>query len=82
MTDLVARFMPADSLWSLAMAGNVYLAFFHHYDSESLRKLHWKYFVTCYGVPFIPAIIYLFVKNAKGEKVYGGATVSSSYAKL
>jgi hypothetical protein len=74
--------MPADSLWSLAMAGNVYLAFFHHYNSESLKKLHWKYFITCYGVPFIPAIIYLFVKNGKGEKIYGGATVSSLDLKL
>jgi hypothetical protein len=79
MAEIHSRFMPADSLWSLAMAGNVYLAFFHHYDSGSLKQLHWKYFITCYGVPFFPAMIYLFVKNTKGEKVYGGATVGLSH---
>jgi hypothetical protein len=64
------------------MAGNVYLAFFHHYDSESLKKLNWRYFLVCYGAPFIPALIYLFVKNSKGEKIYGGATVSLHNIKL
>jgi hypothetical protein len=48
--------MPADSLWTLAMACNVYLVFFKKYSSAQLRKLELKYFIACYGIPSIPAI--------------------------
>lgn len=67
--------MPADALWTFAMSCNVYLSFFHSYDTSALRKLEWKYFLACYGVPFIPALTYLFVSSQERGKIYGGATV-------
>ncbi|KAI9866280.1 MAG: hypothetical protein M1813_001402 [Trichoglossum hirsutum] len=53
---LIQMFMPADSLWTLAMACNVYLTFFKKYNSAQLKKLEWKYFLACYGIPFPPAV--------------------------
>lgn len=71
------RFMPADSLWAFTMACNVYLALFHHYNTQLLRPLEWKYFLFCYGVPFIPAFVFLFVKTESQGRIYGPAIVSS-----
>lgn len=68
--------MPADALWAFAMALNVYLTFFHKFDSSQLRKLEWKYFVACYGIPFVPAFIYCFVDTPAKGKIYGEAVVS------
>ena len=67
--------MPADSLWTLAMACNVYLTFFRKYDQTQLRNLEWKYVCFCYGLPSMPAIVYLFLHTAKSGRVYGPATV-------
>ena len=69
------RFMPADALWTFAMACNVWLTFFHQYDASSLRRLELKYLGFCYGFPFIPALTYFFVRTADRERVYGAATV-------
>ncbi|PLB43124.1 hypothetical protein P170DRAFT_72529 [Aspergillus steynii IBT 23096] len=66
-------FMPADALWTLAMACNVYLTFFCKYDSDRLRRLEWKYFAFCYGTPFIPAFVYFFIKTGARGKIYGTA---------
>src|SRR5687768_3145663 len=33
------RFVGADALWTLAMAINVYLAFYHRFDAQRLRKM-------------------------------------------
>lgn len=68
--------MPADALWTFAMAFNVYLTFFHKYDASRLRRLEWKYVLLCYGLPFIPAFVYFFVKNEAKGPVYGSAVVS------
>ncbi|KAH0544605.1 hypothetical protein FGG08_001254 [Glutinoglossum americanum] len=68
-------FMPADSLWTLAMACNVYLTFFRKYNAAQLKKLEWKYFLACYGIPFPPAVTYLFVESKARGKVYGPATL-------
>ena len=68
--------MPADALWAFAMACNVYLTFFHKFGSQQLRKLEWRYVVLCYGVPFVPAISYLFISNSNRGKIYGSAVVS------
>lgn len=68
--------MFADPLFTLAMAFNVYLTFFRRYSTEQLRAMDWKYIVFCYGVPFVPALTYLFIKNEAGVRVYGPATVS------
>ncbi|KAJ5698303.1 hypothetical protein N7462_000308 [Penicillium macrosclerotiorum] len=65
---LIQWFMPADALWTFAMACNVYLTFFHKYNSEQLRQLEWKYVLFCYGLPFIPAFIYFFIQTqARGR---------------
>lgn len=70
------RFLPADALWTFAMACNVYLSFFHQFDSAQLKGLEWKYLGACYGVPFIPAIVFLFVNTPSRGKVFGSAAVS------
>ncbi|OKL59706.1 hypothetical protein UA08_05140 [Talaromyces atroroseus] len=69
------RFMPADALWTFAMAFNVYLTFFHKYDASSLRNLEWKYLVLCYGLPFIPPFVYFFVSTSSKGPIYGSATL-------
>ncbi|KAJ5901138.1 hypothetical protein N7504_007131 [Penicillium tannophilum] len=70
---LIQWFMPADALWTLAMACNVYLTFFHKYNSEQLRRLEWKYVLCCYGLPFIPAFVYFFINTQARGRVYGSA---------
>lgn len=67
------RFMPADAFWSLSMAINVYLTFFHKFDARRLRKMELTYLICCYGVPFVPAFVYVFVSNSQGARVYGNA---------
>jgi hypothetical protein len=68
--------MVADSMWTFAMACNVYLTFFRKYDAKQLRSLEWKYILFCYGVPFIPAFTFFFVRSKSRGKVYGSAVVS------
>ncbi|KAL4870193.1 hypothetical protein BDV12DRAFT_166364 [Aspergillus spectabilis] len=70
---LIQWFMPADALWTFAMAFNVYLTFFRKYNSEQLRRLEWKYVALCYGLPFIPAFVYFFIRSQSRGKVYGSA---------
>ncbi|KKY26432.1 putative camp receptor-like protein [Phaeomoniella chlamydospora] len=72
---LIQMFLPADAMWTLAMATNVYLTFFRKYDAQALRALEWKYFVICYGLPFLPAFAYFFIKTQKRGKVYGDAVL-------
>jgi hypothetical protein len=71
--------MPADSLWALAMAFNVYLAIFHRYSVGQLRQQEWKYLILCYGIPFIPAIIFVFIETEARGRVFGSATVRYEY---
>lgn len=78
----VVRFMPADALWTFAMAFNVYLTFFRKYNSEQLRRLEWKYIVLCYGLPFIPAFTYFFIRSPSRGKIYGSAIVCSPLSRL
>jgi hypothetical protein len=75
MSNLTIRFMCADSIWTLAMACNVYLTFFYHYDAVKIRALEKWYFLASYGLPFVPALVYLFVKNHEGARMYGDATL-------
>ncbi|KAJ3494870.1 hypothetical protein NLG97_g3794 [Lecanicillium saksenae] len=70
---LIQMFMPADALWTLAMATNVYLAFYRGYDTLHLRKMEIPYLLLCYGLPFIPALVFVFIRNVQGERVYGDA---------
>ena len=52
-TEKVKRFLPADALWNLAMAINVYMTLFHKYNAQQLKTLEWRYhlmvraFQTC-----------------------------------
>ncbi|KAE8328999.1 hypothetical protein BDV39DRAFT_173017 [Aspergillus sergii] len=72
---LIQWFMPADALWTFAMACNVYLTFFYKYNSEQLRRLEWKYVLFCYGLPFVPSLAYFFIKTKARGKVYGYAVL-------
>ncbi|QKX53009.1 uncharacterized protein TRUGW13939_00080 [Talaromyces rugulosus] len=68
-------FMPADALWTFAMACNVYLTFFRKYDASRLRSIEWKYAIMCYGVPFIPSFVYFFIKSDSKGPIYGSAVL-------
>lgn len=72
------RFLPADALWNLAMAINVYLTLFRKYNSQQLKALEWRYHLMAYGVPFIVALVYIFVGTRERGHIYGPATVRSS----
>lgn len=71
----LCRFMPADAYWTLAMAVNVYLTFYYKFDAVSLRRMEIPYLVLCYGVPMIPAFVFIFVKDSDGARVYGNAVL-------
>ena len=38
-TETVRRFLPADALWNLAMAINVYMTLFRKYNARQLKAL-------------------------------------------
>jgi len=67
--------MPADAFWTLAMAINVYLTFYHKFDAVRLRKMELPYFLLCYGIPLVPAFTFIFVRNDAGHRIYGNATL-------
>lgn len=67
--------MPADAFWTLAMAINVYLTFYYRFDAQRLRKMEIPYLLVCYGVPFVPALTYVFLKDREGNRVYGDAVL-------
>jgi hypothetical protein len=75
LTKKKNRFMCADAYWTLAMACNVYLTFFYKYDAAKLRNLEKYYMLACYGVPFVPSLVYLFVTSSQGNRMYGDATL-------
>lgn len=68
--------MPADSLWTLSMALNVYLTFFYRYSGDELRALERYYVLFNYGLPFIPAFVFLFINHEERGRIFGNATVS------
>ena len=70
-----SRFMPADALWTLAMAINVYLTFYFKYDAHRLRKMEAFYLIFCYGIPFVIALTYIFVSTPARGRMYGNATL-------
>ncbi|KAL3425238.1 G-protein coupled receptor 1-like protein 1 [Phlyctema vagabunda] len=72
---LIQWFMPADSYWTLAMAYNVYLTFYRNGSSETLRKMEKWYFTFCYGLPGIPALVFVAVKTKANGRFYGDATL-------
>ncbi|KAH7309468.1 G-protein coupled receptor [Stachybotrys elegans] len=71
---IIQMFMPADVFWTLAMAINVYLTFYLKFDASKLRRMEPYYLAVCYGIPLIPAITYIFVRD-HGTRVYGDANL-------
>ncbi len=67
--------MPADAYWTLAMAVNVYMTFFYNYGERDLRRLEKWYFLSCYGVPLLPAVVYLCINTPDRGHMYGNATI-------
>jgi len=57
------------------MAINVYLTFYRRFDAPKLRKLELPYLLFNYGVPFVPAFVFIWVKDREGNRVYGNATL-------
>ena len=72
---MAQRFVPADALWNLAMAINVYLTLFKKYNATQLKALEWRYLSLCYGVPFVIAFVYIFIDTESRGKIYGSASV-------
>ncbi|OBT78740.1 hypothetical protein VF21_02635, partial [Pseudogymnoascus sp. 05NY08] len=71
---LIQWLFPADALWAVCIAWNVYLRFFYRYNSAQLRQLEWRYVLFCYALPLIPAFVLLFIRTPSRGKVYGPAT--------
>ena len=74
-TEQVDRFLPADALWNLALATNVYLTLFRKYNAAQLKSMEWIYMLVCYGGTFVPAFVYCFIETADRGKIYGPATL-------
>ncbi|MCJ1272515.1 hypothetical protein MMC21_000301 [Puttea exsequens] len=72
---LIQMFLPADALWNLAMAINVYLTLFRKRNAQQLKALEWRYHVMCYGTTFLIAFIYIFIETSARGKMYGPATL-------
>lgn len=66
--------MQSDPWWSFAMAINVYMVFFMSFNPATFRHYLWLYCLLCYGLPAIPAFVFLFIRFP-GEPVYGDAVV-------
>lgn len=65
--------MPADAFWTLAMAVNVYLTFYYKFDAQKLRKMEVPYLCLCYGIPFVVALTFIFIKTEEKGRMYGNA---------
>ncbi|RPA83044.1 hypothetical protein BJ508DRAFT_207609 [Ascobolus immersus RN42] len=68
-------FLPADALFCSAMAMNVYLTVFKKYPSSRLQQLEIPYIIICYGVPLIPAFVFLFIETESKGPLYGNAVL-------
>ncbi|KAH6648623.1 hypothetical protein BKA67DRAFT_538645 [Truncatella angustata] len=68
-------FMQSDPWWSFAMAVNVYMVFFFAVNPQSFLRYWWAYFIVCYGIPAIPSVCLLLIKETGIGPVYGNATI-------
>ncbi|KAL8680732.1 MAG: hypothetical protein Q9186_003079 [Xanthomendoza sp. 1 TL-2023] len=57
------------------MAINVYLTLFKKYNGQQLKALEWRYHIMCYAIPFIVALVYLFVDTSSRGRIYGDASL-------
>lgn len=54
-----------------------------NYNAVDLRSLELRYFISCYGICFIPALIYLILDESRLKTgIYGDAVVSYLHAEL
>lgn len=72
---LVQMFLGVDCYWACCMALNVYLVFFRGYTVEQLRSLDNAYLLVCYGLSFIPALIFIFLSTKDRGHIYGPAII-------
>ncbi|KAI9742790.1 MAG: hypothetical protein M1818_003519 [Claussenomyces sp. TS43310] len=72
---LIQTFLVADAFWTLAMALNVYLTFYYKFDAERLRSMEKWYLLVCYGLPFIPGFVFIWISQRNGVRVYGNASL-------
>ncbi|KAM3084029.1 hypothetical protein ACMFMG_001863 [Clarireedia jacksonii] len=72
---LVQMFRGVDCYWSFCMATNVYLVFFRGYTTDQLRRLDVWYLLSCYGLSFVPALVFLFISTKELGHVYGPAII-------
>ncbi|KAJ6124201.1 hypothetical protein N7471_011518 [Penicillium samsonianum] len=75
------RFPVADVLWTFAMALDTYLVVFHHFDTQSLRKLEFKYLGVITILSFIPAFVFLFIRDHEKGAIYGDETIWCSVSR-
>jgi hypothetical protein len=69
------RFLGVDAYWALSMAINVYLAFFRGWTVERLRGLDVWYLLACYGLSFVPALVFIFIETQERGRIYGEAII-------
>ncbi|KAI5799075.1 hypothetical protein EDC01DRAFT_704481 [Geopyxis carbonaria] len=67
--------IPADALFCLAMAWNVYLTVFKKRTTQQLRTLEMYYILACYGLPLLLAILLLTIRVPDRGRIYGPATL-------
>lgn len=72
---LVQMFLGVDCYWAFCMAINVYLVFFRGYTVRQLRSLDFMYLLACYGLSFVPAVIFLWVSTPERGPIYGSAVI-------
>lgn len=72
---LLQVFMPADALFALCMAINVYLNVKHKFEALSLRKLELYYVSFSYLCPFVVGFVLLFIYDESRGHVYGDAII-------
>ncbi|CAG8040531.1 unnamed protein product [Penicillium salamii] len=70
-----------DVLWTFAMALDTYLVVFHHFDTQSLRKLEIKYTGVITTLSFIPAFVFLFIRGREKGPIYGDETIWCSVSR-
>lgn len=61
------------------MAVNVYMVFFFSANPNNFLQYWYAYFIVCYGIPLIPALWLLLVRDGANRGVYGDATVRFTF---
>jgi hypothetical protein len=67
--------MPADALFALCMAINVYLNVKHKFEALSLRKLELYYISISYLLPLTVGFVLIFIKDESRGPVYSDAVL-------